>query len=255
MSESPDARPTSTTANGGPAEAFQKWKWMLPAIATGAMILKLTVVAHGNPSTIREILVTQGAGGWFTLALVALMPSVVGFLLFLQSAQLAEAIREGEALRGSVVALAIVLAVALVFAPATVLAAIGAIGLANVALGYLWGRRLKKRGKQLSVPTYHWKGHLLALAVLATLVTSLSPQPWMNPEKVGLSGGSTITAYVLDVTATGTKVMMADDRSVRIVTNPEIVERVICVEPGWWGSGRSVLALALWHSSPTPPQC
>lgn len=249
---------------------------MLSTLAAATIVVKIWSVAHGGMPAITAI-VGSGSGLSSVLgALLAGLPVLGTVPLLFTSSTLGEAIREGDNLRGPVIAAVVSLALALILAPVAWLVIVVVLGVGQIVfsvLVVLQRRRHKKHGRK---PSWFVAGSdlprndspvllLMLLACLAWLAVVVSDTPWLPAEDIATVHDGIITGYVLDADGGTTLVLTARDRTVTRIPNDEVKERIVCAHKStFFGlsptrdtatDDRSLLSVWLWQDAAEYPSC
>ncbi len=98
----------------------------------------------------------------------------------------------------------------------------------------------------------------VVLAVGAvTLFVLATDDPWLPAESLELTGGETVTAYVVEREDDVTTILQHHPRVVRIIPSDEIIGRTICApEPSvFWYNAPRLLDVIRRQQRPRPPRC
>lgn len=237
---------------------------LVSTLAATTVVAKIWSVGHGSEPAVAALVSSGNALESVLGALIAGLPALGVVPILIASVPLAEAIREGDTLRGPVLAVVFSLAVAFAFAPLKWLI-LGAGWLAfftlfNVCLvgsRALWARHIDRPLPFLLRPSSYPQDvppifAIAFVAAFAWIAVSVSDRPWMPLEKLETKAGNVVTGYVIDQSDWLT-VLGERDRSVIRLEAAAVSSREVCASDG--EEDRSALARLIWYDAPQYAGC
>lgn len=237
---------------------------LVSLLAALTVVAKVWTVSHGEIATVVSMLSEAGTLTSVLGALTAGLPAMAAAPLFIVTAILPEAIREGDSLKGPLVGATAALLVAGALAPtgAVVIAGVlllgpTAISSMIVAFRAIWHRATQKAlwswlEKSSNPHQNRLSALLIFLVVAAWGVGIANDRPWLPVEDITTGDGRTVTGYLLASDDLHLVVLLKADRSVVRIPEGDVTDQTICRLDD--NDQRSLLSRLLWDR-PDYPGC
>lgn len=228
-------------------------RYFAPAIALGAVSLKVLSVAAFSPQTSFALLASGASGSTFSLAL-ALVPALLPVAIGMAARWLVDALAFRRShVWPAVIVLSNLVILFLAVAPWWVVVVIAGLLLAVTPV-IVRGNRRAKEGDSSAVVSinmdFHWSVVIAAFATFSALPVVLSPKPWLPSERLTI-GSQSVVGYVLNDDGRWITVLDGEERLVSRYMSSSVRKRVVCRI----GPDRPRTIAALFHEPRQYPKC